>query len=61
VIRLADDVATVSDKELRDRLLALAVRARLARRPVAVTADQSRRLSPVPHRWTTFSDKGPLR
>jgi transposase-like protein len=33
VITLADNAATLSDKELRDRLLALADRARLAQRP----------------------------
>jgi hypothetical protein len=37
VISLADDVATLSDTELRDRLLALADRARLAQRPLALT------------------------
>jgi hypothetical protein len=34
VITLADDAATLSDRELRDRLLALADRARLAQRPI---------------------------
>ena len=34
VITLADDAATLSDQELRDRLLALADRARLAQRPI---------------------------
>jgi hypothetical protein len=43
VIRLADDVATVS-KELRDRLLVL--------RPLAMTADQSHRFA------LTFQDTG---
>jgi hypothetical protein len=37
VITLADDVATLSDTELRDRLLALADRARLAQHPLALT------------------------
>jgi hypothetical protein len=37
VITLADDAATLSDQELRDRLLALADRARLAQR--AIVAD----------------------
>jgi hypothetical protein len=32
-------------QELRDRLLALAGRARLAQRPLAVTADQSHRFA----------------
>ena len=35
VISLADDVATLSDKELRDRLLALADKARLAQGPLS--------------------------
>jgi hypothetical protein len=34
VITLADDAAMLSDAELRDRLLALADRARLAQRPI---------------------------
>jgi ribosomal protein L37AE/L43A len=34
VITLAGDSATLSDKELRDRLLALAVRARLTQHPI---------------------------
>jgi hypothetical protein len=34
VITLADDAATLSDQELRDRLLALADRARPAQRPI---------------------------
>jgi transposase-like protein len=34
VISLADDTATLSDSELRDRLLALADRARLAQCPI---------------------------
>jgi hypothetical protein len=34
VITLGGDAATLSDQELRDRLLALADRARLAQRPV---------------------------
>jgi hypothetical protein len=34
-----------SDSELRDRLLALAKRARLAQRPLAVTADQCHRFA----------------
>ena len=34
VITLADDAATLPDKELRDRLLALADRARLAQHPI---------------------------
>jgi hypothetical protein len=38
---LADDAATFSDNELRDRLLAPAKRARLAQRPLAVTADSA--------------------
>jgi hypothetical protein len=42
VIALADDAATLSDKELRDRLLALANWARLAHRPLAHTAQGSR-------------------
>jgi hypothetical protein len=37
VITLADDAATLSDKELRDRLV-LAARARLAQRPVAMNS-----------------------
>jgi hypothetical protein len=41
VITLADDAATLSDKELRDRLVTLADRARLAQRPLAMTADQT--------------------
>ena len=38
---LADDAATFSDNELRDRLLAPAKRARLAQRPLPVTADSA--------------------
>jgi hypothetical protein len=38
---LADDAATFSDNELRDRLLAPAKRARLAQRPLAVTANSA--------------------
>jgi hypothetical protein len=34
VITLADDAATLPSKELRDRLLALADRAKLAQRPI---------------------------
>jgi hypothetical protein len=37
VITLADEAATLPGKELRDRLLALADRARLVQRPVALT------------------------
>lgn len=37
MITLADDAATLSDTELRDRLLALADRARLAQRLLALT------------------------
>ena len=36
VVTLADDAATLSDQELRDRLLALADRARLAQPPFTV-------------------------
>jgi ribosomal protein L37AE/L43A len=45
VITPTDDAATLWDQELRDRLLALADRARLAQRPLAVTADQSHRFA----------------
>jgi len=45
VITLADDAGTLSDTERRDRLLALADRARLAQRPLAMTTDQSQRLA----------------
>ncbi len=34
IITLADDAATLSEQELRDRLLALADRAKLAQRPI---------------------------
>jgi hypothetical protein len=37
VIALGDDAATLPDTELRDRLLALADRARLAQRPLVLT------------------------
>jgi hypothetical protein len=47
VITLADDVATLSDKELRDRLVVLAGRARLAQHPVGMTAGQSHRFGIV--------------
>jgi hypothetical protein len=39
MITLADDAATLTDAELRDRLLALADRARLAQRPLALTVE----------------------
>ncbi len=39
MITLADDAATLTDAELRDRLLALADRARLAQRPSALTVE----------------------
>ena len=45
VIMLADDAATLLDKELRDQLLALADRARLAQRPLAMCSDQPHRLA----------------
>jgi hypothetical protein len=40
VITLADDAATLPDQELRDRLLALADRARLEQRPLALTGHE---------------------
>lgn len=41
VIALADDAGTLSDMELRDRLLVLADRARLGQRPLALTVQDS--------------------
>jgi hypothetical protein len=39
VITLADDAGTLPDRELRDRLLALADRARLTQRPALTGQD----------------------
>jgi hypothetical protein len=42
VVTLAEDAATLSDQELRARLLALADRPRLAQRPIVRTPEASR-------------------